>query len=185
MIGMKIRNALLYGLAGFAGLLLLFFGILSIANSPAHAWAQFTEGWYWIFALTTGFGTQVGLYVWMQNQFLLASSIAGKEIAASGTVSGGSMVACCAHHVSDVLPLIGLGGAAILLNQYQSVFIVIGIFSSLLGIIFMLQMAQKHGIIQNHFLFAKLQNQNLKLFFWIAAILGIAAALISFWLSYI
>lgn len=178
---MKTRNSLLYGLAGFFGLLLLFFGILSIANSPGHALQQFLEGWYWILALSLGFGTQIGLYVWMQNQ-LIASALLGKEVAATTTVSGASMVACCAHHLTDVLPLLGLGAAALFFSQYQSVFIAIGIFSNLLGIIFMLQTSQKHGILGNHFLLARFQNWNLNQVFWILSMLGVLTVLASAWL---
>ena len=171
----KPRNALAFGLAGFAGLLLFFFGVLSFANSPWHAIDQFKADWYWILPLTIGFGTQIGLYVWLQNQLLNVSS-AGKEMAATGTVSGASMVACCAHHVTDVLPLLGLAGAAVFLQQYQSVFIIVGLFSNLAGIVLMLKAAQAHNVLQNHFVFSRLKNWNwekalsLVLFFGFAAV---------------
>lgn len=180
---MKPRNALLYGLAGFFGLLLLFFGILSIANSPGHALQQFLDGWYWVLALSLGFGIQIGLYVWMQNQ-LIANALLGKEVVATATVSGASMVACCVHHLTDVLPLLGLGAAALFFSQYQSVFIAIGIFSNLLGIVFMLQTMQKHGLLEKHFFLARFRNWNLNRAFWAISLAGILVVLASIWSAF-
>lgn len=177
---MKKRNALLYGLAGSAGLLLLFFGVLSIANSPMHAVTQFFSGWYWILALTLGFGTQVGLYVWMQNQFLGSTGVVGKEIAATGTVSGTSMAACCAHHLSDVLPLLGIGALSLFLNRFQLSFIVVGVFSNLLGIIYMLKTAQKHGVLSNHFVLRHAEGFDLGNLFLATVFVGIIALFVSF-----
>ena len=177
---MKKRNALLFGLAGFAGLLLLFFGILSVANSPVHALEQFFAGWFWILPLTIGFGTQVGLYVWMQNQFLENAGVVGKEIAATGTVSGTSMVACCAHHLSDVLPLLGIGALSLFLNRYQLSFIVVGIFSNMLGLIYMLKTAQKHSLIQNNLVFGKLPRLDFGRLFLATVFVGIIALFASF-----
>ncbi len=182
---MKKRNSLLYGLAGFAGLLLLFFGILSFANSPEHAVSQFLSGWFWILPLTAGFGVQVGLYVWMQNQFLETGNVVGKEIAATGTVSGTTMVACCAHHLVDIVPLLGVSAFALFLNQFQPVFIVVGLFSNLAGIILMLMAAQKHGVIQNHFVFRVAKDWDFggiflaSVFFGIIAFFGVLAQIFS------
>lgn len=181
---MKKRNPLAFGLAGSAGLLLIFFGILAIANSPSHAWEQFIAGWYWILPLTLGFGAQIGLYVWMQNRFL-EKSLVGKEIAATGTVSGASMVACCAHHASDILPLAGAGAFALLLNKYQPAFIATGLFSNALGTIFMLKTAKKHGLLEGHNLFERFQNIDLELAFSLTAIAGIGITITMFALAFV
>ncbi|MBI4044734.1 MAG: hypothetical protein HY392_03420 [Candidatus Diapherotrites archaeon] len=179
---MKKRNPLALGLAGFAGLFFIFFGILAIANSPSHAWQQFIAGWYWILPLTLGFGTQIGLYVWMQNR-LLEKSLVGKEIAASGTVSGASMVACCAHHAADILPLAGLGAFALFFDKYQPAFIATGLFSNALGTIFMLKTAKKHNLLEGHQLFGWLQNTDLEQVFALTAIIGIGITLAMFALA--
>lgn len=143
---MKQRNAFAFGLAGFAGLLLFFFGVLSVANSPAHAIDQFKIDWYWILPLTLGFGIQIGLYVWLNNA-LVQSAFAQKEIAATASMSGGAMVACCAHHIFDILPLAGASIAAAFLTQYQPFFIAIGLVSNVIGIALLLRMAKKHGVL--------------------------------------
>ena len=57
------------------------------------------------------------------------------------------MLACCAHHASDVLPLIGLSGAALFLTDYRVPFMVLGIATNLVGIVVMLRQMRKHGAV--------------------------------------
>jgi hypothetical protein len=49
-----------------------------------------------------------------------------------------AMVACCAHHVTDVLPILGLTAAAAFLAEYRMPFMLIGLGTTLLGIVVML-----------------------------------------------
>jgi hypothetical protein len=57
---------------------------------------------------------------------------------ASGATSTIAMAACCAHHVTDVLPLIGLTAAATFLAEYRTAFMLIGLGTTLIGIVVML-----------------------------------------------
>jgi len=61
-----------------------------------------------------------------------------KLTGASGTTSTIAMVACCAHHVTDVLPILGLTAATAFLAEYRLAFMVIGLGMTLFGIGFML-----------------------------------------------
>lgn len=54
------------------------------------------------------------------------------------------MVACCAHHLTDVLPIIGFSAAATFLNQYRIPFMLVGIGANLVGIAFMLCLIRQH-----------------------------------------
>jgi hypothetical protein len=63
--------------------------------------------------------------------------------AASGGTSTAAMIACCAHHVTDVLPLLGLSGAAVFLAQYKVPFMVVGIVSNAAGIGVMLRLIHR------------------------------------------
>jgi hypothetical protein len=45
------------------------------------------------------------------------------------------MLACCVHHVADVLPLLGLSGAAVFLAQYKVPFMLLGLLSNAIGIV--------------------------------------------------
>jgi len=57
---------------------------------------------------------------------------------AGGTTSTVAMVACCAHHVTDVLPILGLTAAAAFLAQYRTAFMLVGLGMNLVGIAVML-----------------------------------------------
>lgn len=56
------------------------------------------------------------------------------------------MLACCAHHLTDVLPLVGLTSAALLLANYQSVFLVLGVGSNLAALTYLLAHMKKHRL---------------------------------------
>ena len=56
------------------------------------------------------------------------------------------MVACCAHHLTDLLPFLGLAGLAIFLADYQLLFIIVGVLSNIVGITIMLENIQRHNL---------------------------------------
>jgi hypothetical protein len=56
----------------------------------------------------------------------------------SGGTSVTAMVACCLHHVTDVLPILGLSAAATFLTRYQRPFMLAGLGMNIVGIIVML-----------------------------------------------
>ena len=61
-----------------------------------------------------------------------------KVMGTSGGTSVTAMVACCLHHVTDVLPVLGLSAAATFLARYQRPFMLVGLGLNLIGIIVML-----------------------------------------------
>jgi hypothetical protein len=143
-----VKKPMLFGLVAGTALLSIYFLILTVANSFTHAIEQFQDMWYWIFLLVAGFGVQVGLFTYMRAVIRLKkdSGVATSTVAAAGGISTTSMVACCAHHVTDVLPILGVSAAAVFLNQYQNVFIIVGVLSNLIGITVMLRIIQKHDL---------------------------------------
>ena len=143
---MRNRKPILIGLSGTVGLFLIYILILTLVNSYNHALEQLAGVWYWIIILVIGFGVQLGLYSHIKINSWVKTGGATAEVAASGGVSTASMIACCAHHLVDILPVIGLSAAAVFLVRYQLPFILIGIFSNLVGIIMMLSVIQKHGL---------------------------------------
>ena len=58
---------------------------------------------------------------------------------ASGGTSTATMVACCAHHVTDILPLVGLSAATTFLADYKAPFMLIGRVMDLVGLVIALQ----------------------------------------------
>jgi hypothetical protein len=56
----------------------------------------------------------------------------------SGGTSTTAMVACCLHHVTNVLPVLGLSAATAFLSRYQRPFMLVGLAMNIGGILFML-----------------------------------------------
>lgn len=58
-------------------------------------------------------------------------------MAASTGTSTTAMLACCAHHLADALPVVGLSGVAIFLNDFKEPILWTGITMNLLGIAYL------------------------------------------------
>ncbi|HMQ29976.1 MAG TPA: heavy-metal-associated domain-containing protein [Chloroflexaceae bacterium] len=122
-------------LLAVAGLLVFYLGVISLAQGWAHATQQLAEDRWFIGAISLGFGAQVGLFVYLRA--LHARAAAGGVAASTGT-STAAMLACCAHHLADVLPIVGLSGAALLLNAYKTPLLWLGIVMNLGGALYLL-----------------------------------------------
>lgn len=118
-----------------------YLGIMFLTMSPREVWFNFTDFWYLIIGIIIGFGIQIGLWVYIKN---CGDSGHGTMPGASGAMSGTAMIACCVHHLADVLPILGISGAAIFLTQYQRPFLVLGLSINLLGIAYMVHVWQEH-----------------------------------------
>lgn len=177
---MKKFKPIIIGISGTIGLMIIYFGILTWANSFTHALEQLMIMWYWFLLLSIGFGIQLGLYSYVK--LVKKSNMAGAtaEITATGGVTTGSMIACCAHHIADLLPLIGLSAAAVFLVQYQIPFILLGICSNIIGIIQMLSIIQKHNLHQNNKIFKSIFYFNMVNLRNIAIIVSIFIVIFSF-----
>lgn len=143
MTSMKIRILLPFG-AGLVGMFLLmviYLAIVALAESPAHALDLFWQDKALVIPIMLGFGTQVGLYTLLKKGLYMPMRVAasGATTAAGGGMSTVAMVACCAHHVTDVLPLVGLTAAATFLANWKIPFMIVGLLTNLIGIIVMLR----------------------------------------------
>jgi hypothetical protein len=123
---------------------------LSLLNGPAYALDTSVALWYWITPLVAGFALQVGLFGYSRTLAMAGASPHASGVVASGGASAVSMIACCAHHLVNVLPLIGLAGAALFLASYQSLFLLAGVLSNAVGTVYLLGEMQKHGLYAPH-----------------------------------
>lgn len=138
----EIRNGII---AAFS-LILFYFVVMTVSSASLQATlSQFKQLWYWMITLSLGFGIQVGLFTRLRILTKISGSMgqAGTVATASTGTSSASMIACCAHHLSEVLPIIGFSGFAIFLTRYQIPIIVFGIVMNLSGIIYMLKTIKK------------------------------------------
>ncbi len=180
---MRKNKPMVVGVIGAIGLLIIYFGILTWVNSLSHALEQFSQMWYWILVLVIGFGIQLGLYSYIRSNIGKKVTGATAEVATAGGISTGSMIACCAHHITDVLPIIGLSAAAVFLVKYQLPFILLGIFSNFVGITMMLNIIQKHGLYQKKSILKPIFNYRMKTVRNTVVILSIAIVSFSFFLA--
>ncbi|MBI4296611.1 MAG: hypothetical protein HY667_05800 [Chloroflexi bacterium] len=143
-----MKRHVFIGLAAAIVLLGVYATIMSLAEGPEIALLQASRLWYGIVLLAGGFGTQAGLFSFIRYALRERQRAAAASIGASGGISAGSMVACCAHHISDVLPLLGLASLATFLANYQTIFILSGVLSNIVGITIMLETIQRHALWQ-------------------------------------
>jgi hypothetical protein len=138
----------------------LYFGIVSWAESPRHALDFFWQDRWLVIPILLGFGIQVGLYSVLKLQLYLpnltidtaqraSGGAPAATMGAGGATSTIAMVACCAHHAADILPILGLTAAATFLAQYRTAFMVVGLVSNLIGIAVILRTllrARNHAV---------------------------------------
>ena len=133
-------NSVLYGLLAGLGLLIFYLSVVSIFQGIEFAFLSLRNLWYLIFPLAIGFGMQIGLYTSIKHTAQMTGTVA-----ATGTISGGSMIACCSHFLLQAIPFIGISGLAIVLTKYQSWFLIIGILSNIIGITLLIRHKRKMG----------------------------------------
>ncbi len=142
----ELKKHIITGFIAGIVLLALYASILILAQGASHALEQTASLWYWLLALIVGFGTQVGLFSFIRQGLRERRKSLMAGLATSGGVSAGSMVACCAHHLSDVLPLLGISGLSAFLVNYQLFFIILGVMANVVGITIMLETIQRHSL---------------------------------------
>ena len=130
----RVAVAASLGVLGALGLVGLYLVLVSWAQGSEHAFELLWDDRLFVGLISAGFGTQVGLFAYVR---MLRRSMARESLALAGAgtaTSSVSMIACCAHHLADVLPIIGLSGLAIALNEFRTPLMVVGIATNLAGI---------------------------------------------------
>jgi hypothetical protein len=125
-----------FGAGAALALLGFYLGVIGLVQGWEHAVEQLAQDRWFVAAIALGFGTQIGLFTYVRG--LHANAATGGVAASTGT-SAVAMLACCAHHLTDVLPILGLSGAVIFLNVYKTPLLWLGIAMNLAGIIYLLR----------------------------------------------
>lgn len=132
MIKIMIRP-IIYGLVSALILIGLYWFIVGLISGQEFAVAQFSSYWYFFVGLAVGFGVQIGLYTYLKKLISVEKS-SGRVVAVSGATSTVAMLACCAHYLANILPVIAAAGIISLIGQYQIELFWIGLVFNLLGI---------------------------------------------------
>jgi hypothetical protein len=123
-----------FGLLATALMLGIYLAIISLAQGPAHALSQLGDDALFVALIATGFGVQIALFTELRS--IDRRHRAGALVTAASTgTSGAAMLACCAHHLVDLVPVLGLSAAAVFLNAYRIELFVLGIAMNLLGVL--------------------------------------------------
>lgn len=123
------------GIVATAVMLAVYFGVLTLVSGWSFTASEFAKYWYYILPLVAGFGLQIGLYAALKRQ-LAQHHTGGKMVAASGTTSTAAMLSCCAHYLTNVLPVIGATGAVTLIAHYQVELFWLGLAFNAAGILY-------------------------------------------------
>lgn len=124
-----------FGAGALVLLLAVYFGVVSLISGMGFAVEQFAKFWYFIVSLALGFGIQVGLYTYLKN-LVGQHGASGKVVAASGTTSTAAMVSCCAHYLTNILPILGVTGFLTVVAEYQVELFWVGLAFNAAGILY-------------------------------------------------
>ncbi|MEK6947194.1 MAG: hypothetical protein AABX32_06320 [Nanoarchaeota archaeon] len=160
---------ILKGLLGSTSLLGFYLIVASLLGGFNFAVENFVQLWYWMIPLVVGFGVQIGLFFYVKDA--MHAKAAGQAAASTG-ISATSMVACCAHHIADIAPFLGITALGLFLTKYQSTFLLIGVLSNILGITYMYTLID-----------TKLAKQKMKIIFYSLLGLSVIIVLASYWYS--
>lgn len=149
----NVRLPLIPLLAGVLATLLMvgvYLSILSALQSPSHAVEQLAIDRVWVGLVALGFGTQIGLYTYLRFIIHAAKAIGATAVTGAGAgTSTLGMLACCAHHLTDIAPLVGLAGASGLsgaigfFTEWKYAFIALGLVMNATGIIVTMRTIRK------------------------------------------
>lgn len=140
MPGIKsfLRNPYAFGICTGTIVILFNISLASLAEgSLAKGYQVFLTNGVFVYLIPLAVGIQMGLFRYHRN--ITAGKIGGSEkmgMAGSAT-SSVTMVACCLHHVSDILPSIGLIlAASSFLIAYKDTIITVGLLANVAGSIY-------------------------------------------------
>jgi len=131
-----IIKPIIFGISASLVLLGIYFAVLTLVSDWPFAQKQFADYWYYIVALSVGFGIQVFLYQYIKNLVLEGWGM-GKVVGVSGATSTAAMISCCSHYLVNLIPVLGVTGLVTFVAQYQVEMFWLGIFFNIAGITYM------------------------------------------------
>jgi len=156
----KNNKHYIYGIGASIVMLMFYIGIMLIFNPLYYVIEDFMSKFVWFSILITLFGVQIGMITYIRN-INNKRRMSKSQTALSGGISTTSMLACCIHHVTDFIPLIGVSAFTVFLVEFQLYFLIIGILFGILSILNILIHIQKHSVYEVPSSFERLNKFNL------------------------
>ncbi len=131
-----LRNPIIFG--AIIGLIVILFNI-SIASlaegSYEKGYQVFLSNGIFVYLIPLAVGIQMGLFRYHRNITTDKKLCGSEKVGVAGsTASSVTMVACCLHHVSDLLPSVGfILVTSSFLIQYKDNIIIIGLLANMAG----------------------------------------------------
>jgi hypothetical protein len=129
----------LLGAVLLAAVYSLIIGLSS--RSLAHLITQWRTDGVFIILVAGGFGIQLGLYSRVRRVLRGDGRVAAVSAGGAAT-STTAMVACCLHHLNEVVPLLGVSGvsgAATFLIAYKLPIVILSVGANATGVYLMLR----------------------------------------------
>jgi len=133
-----LKNPFIFGAT--IGILVVIFNI-SIASlaegSLKSGYSAFLSNGIFVYLIPLAVGVQMGLFRYHRNITTGNASGSEKMGMAGSATSSLAMVACCLHHVSDLLPAVGfILATSSFLIQYKDAIIIIGLLANVAGSVY-------------------------------------------------
>lgn len=119
-----------------SGALAAFYAVVvgGASRSLEHLTDQVRADWYLLALIITGFGIQAALLVELRRRHRMHAQAMAAGGAGAGASTAG-MIACCAHHLADLVPFLGATGIAAFLTDWRLPFMVTGIGVNAIAIV--------------------------------------------------
>jgi hypothetical protein len=123
-----------FGMSASVVMFAFYVAVVRLASgSNAHLRDQLRADWYLVTMVALAFGVQVALFVELRRRHRSRAASTAAVSSGMGASTAG-MIACCAHHLADLAPFLGLAGAATFLYDYRLAFVGVGLAINTVGI---------------------------------------------------
>jgi hypothetical protein len=125
---MRARFPLVAGAVAAIALLAFYLLLVTLAESREFAARQFRADWPYLVFLMPSFGMVIGTILHARER---AARHAGVMAGCTG-MSATAVVACCAHFLPTLLPLVGISALASVLAAWKAPLLLLAIATNLL-----------------------------------------------------
>jgi len=116
-----------WGAIGALGMAVFYAVVVGgLSGSVEHLYDQIRLDWYLLIPILAGFGVQITVMAELRRRHRLMGAAMGAGAAGTGASSAG-MIACCAHHIAELLPFLGATAAATFLYDARVAFMIVGL----------------------------------------------------------
>jgi len=146
----RLKNPYIFGAT--IGMLVVIFNI-SIASlaegSLKSGYSAFLSNGLFVYLIPLAVGVQMGLFRHHRNMTAEKKLCGSEKVGITGSVTSSlTMLACCLHHVSDLLPTVGfILATSSFLIQYRDAIISLGLLANVAGSVYIARAILKDRVV--------------------------------------